>query len=235
MALRKSTSNKCPVCLTRKRAAVNIINKALKGMLEDVKQHGEVPHKKDPRYLLIGQEFSIAPNSLRYHLKECLVDQEIQDQRLIELKGLTEALGTAKAFYGENPSVDRATSYTSLVTSWRQLAKDVEGQVDPEVTVEFMVENVVAAITRGVLSSVAEGLKELRGSLYEGLPAGQRTFIKSQMDMMMSQVAQDLKGSTEDAMQSLCEYYRVDMETKQKKRAIESAVPSDIPTEHEVN
>lgn len=235
MALVKSQSKKCPVCMTRTKREVKVVNKALQPILDEVKERGEVPSKKDPRWLKIGSEFSIFPNSLRYHLKECLVDQEIQDQRLVELKALTEALETAKTEYAQNPNVNTATALTSIMTSWRQLAKDVEGQVDPEVTVEFLVENVIASINREVLSSLAGGIRDMRNALVEGLPAGQKQFVKSQADLLLDRIAQDLRAGTEEAMNTLCEYYRVDIETKQKKRSLEQAVPTEIPNKHEVN
>ena len=224
MAIIKSSSKKCPVCIICTKSKIAEVDKSLNDLLEEVKESGEVPKAKDRRFGDIAERLGIAPRSLRYHLKECLLDQEIQDQRLVELKSLTEAVSTAKTEYMSGPSVDKATAYSSLLGSWRQLASDIEGQTDPEVTVEYIVEAVLNPINRAVLQAAAGTLQDLRNSLMDVLPRGQQPLVKSQIDSAMQNMGNELKSSTEEAIDSLCTYYRVELEAKQKKRAIEASV-----------
>ena len=224
MAIVKSSSKKCPVCIICTKSKIKEVDNSLQEILEEVKVSGEVPKARDRRFGEIAETMGIAPRSLRYHLKECLLDQEIQDQRLVELKSLTEAVSTAKTEYMSGPSVDKATAYSSLLSSWRQLASDIEGQTDPEVTVEYVVEAVLTPINRAVLVAAASTLQDLRNGLIEVLPKGQQSLVKSQINSAMLGISNELKASTEEAIDSLCTYYKVELEAKQKKRSIEASI-----------
>lgn len=229
MALSKSKSRKCPVCVGCIPSKVKEINQELEPLLADVKATGEIPKAKDRRFDLIAHSVGIAPHSLRFHLKECLLDLEIQDQRFQELVDMTEALKTAKQEFMANPSMQTATAYTSIMTQWRGLAEDIEGQTDPAVTVEFMVETVLGPMNRHILVSLTEELKELRTSLDNLLPRNHKPFVDSQVKAVLSRVSSALRESTDDGLKALCEYYKVELEAQSRKRALESTTPTTTP------
>jgi len=208
---------------------VKEINQALSPVLSDVKESGEIPKAKDNRFSLIAHSVGLAPHSLRFHLKECLLDLEIQDQRFQELVDLTEALKTAKQEYMENPSMSQATALTSILTQWRGLAEDIEGQTDPAVTVEFMVETVLGPMNRQILASLTEELKELRGSLDALLPRNHKPYVDSQVKSVLSRVSTALRDSTDEGLKALCSYYKVELEAQSRKNALESTTPTTTP------
>jgi len=229
MALSKSKSRKCPVCVGCTPSKVKEVNQALEPVLADVKATGEIPKANDRRFDLVANAVGLAPHSLRFHLKECLLDLEIQDQRFQELVDLTEALKTAKQEYMANPSMQQATALTSILTQWRGLAEDIEGQQDPAVTVEFMVETVLGPLNRKVLVSMTEELKELRSSLEAFLPQNHRPYVDSQIKAVLSRVASTLRESTDESLKAMCDYYKVELEAQSRKRALDSTTPTSAP------
>lgn len=229
MAFSKAKSRKCPVCLGCMPSKVEEIDDALKPILADVKATGEVPKARDSRFDLVAHSVGIAPHSLRYHLKECLLDLEIQDQRFQELKDLTEAIATAKQEYSANPSQANANAYTMLITQWRGLADDIEGQVDPEVTVEFLVANVLNALSRKMLASSAEEQRTLRESLDPLLDRNHRAFVDAQLKSGFARTSAAIRDGLDDGLKALCEYYKVELEAKARMRALESGTDSPQP------
>lgn len=221
MAFSKQKSRKCPVCVGCTPTKVQEINKSLSSILEDVKSSGEVPKAADSRLGLVAQVVGISPHSLRYHLKECLLDQEIQDQRFQELRDVIEALSTAKQEYLANPSMNSATAYTSLLTQFRGLADDIEGQFDPEVTVEYVVETVLNPLSRQTLAVAAEELRSLRETVSPLVAKNQTAYIDAQMKATLTRIASVLRDSLDSSLKALCEYYKVELEAKARKRALE--------------
>ncbi len=204
MALVKRSSSKCTVCVGCTQTKIKEINEALASVLSDVKESGEIPKAKDRRFEDIAQRVGIAPHSLRYHLKECMLDLEIQDQRFLELKDLTQAISTAKQEY---------------------LASEIEGQQDPEQAVSFVVETALAPISRKVLSIVTEEVRNLRDSVTQLVPKNQASYVDSQMKASLTRVSTALRDATDEGLKAICSYYKVELEAKDRKRALESAAP----------
>lgn len=229
MAFSKAKSRKCPVCLGCMPAKVNEVNTALSPLLADVKATGEIPKPADKRLTLVAHAVGIAPHSLRYHLKECLLDFEIQDQRFQELKDITEALSTAKQEYQANPSMAQATAYTQLLVQWRGLAEDIEGQTDPDVTVEFVVQNVLNPLIRQTLASATEEIKTVRDQLSPMMSANHRGFIDAQLKAALKRITASLENGVNEGVQSLCEYWKVEFESKARLRSLETGKDTTEP------
>lgn len=224
MGFTKSKSRKCPVCVGCTDPKVMEIDAALKPLLADVKATGEVPKAIDRRFNDIAHLVGISPYSLRYHLKECLLDHEIQDQRLVELKDIISAISTAKHEYLSNPSVHTATAYTSLMNTFRALAGDIEGQQDPEVTVDYIIQNVMNPVSRRSLAALAEELRNLRTSLLEIVPRNHSTYIRTQIDGAVKRISSALAMSLDEGLKNLTSYYKIELEAQTRKRALESGV-----------
>ncbi len=222
MSFRHSTSKKCPVCVGCTPSKVTEINEALSPILEDVKQTGEIPKVQDSRLDLVAHGVGISPHSLRYHLKECLLDQEIQDQRFQELKDVIDCVATAKQEYLANPGMGQATALTQLLTQFRGLADDIEGQFDPEVTVEYVVETVLNPMSRKTLAVAAEELRSLRETMGPLVSKNQMAFVDAQMKATLTRVSAVLRDALDESLKTLCSYYKVELEAKARKRALES-------------
>lgn len=233
----------CLMCTPTKLVEVN---DALAPVLADVRDTGEVPPAKDKRFELVAHRVGIAPHSLQYHLKKCLIDFEIQDQRLVELKDLSQAISTAKSEYAANPTMQNATAYTSMLNTFMSLASEIEGQQDPEQAVTFIAETVMAPMSRKTLSLVAEELRSLRDSLGPILPKGQTSYVDSQLKGAVARVSNALRDSLDEGLKSVCGYYKVELEAKERKRAIDTAAPvqssadagrmlDDVPTDPNVH
>ena len=223
MALSKAKSRKCPVCVGCTAEKAKEVDAALAQLLADVKQTGEMPKAQDSRFTVIANVVGLAPHSLRFHLKECLLDMEIQDQRFQELIDLTGALKTAKQEFAANPTMQQATAMTSILTQWRGLAEDIEGQTDPSVTVEYIVETVLGPLNRQVLSALSEELRDLRDSVQTMLPPNHRSVFDARVKAALSRVSTSLRDSTDNGLKALCSYYKVELEAQSRKRALETA------------
>lgn len=225
MSFTRRGSSKCPICVGCTPTKVSEINDAISPILADVKESGEIPKAKDSRFELIAQRVGIAPHSLRYHLKECLLDLEIQDQRFLELKDITQAIGTAKQEYLANPTMQNATAYTQLLSTFMSLAHEIEGQQDPEQAVSFVVETALAPVSRKVLAIVTEELRSLRESVNQLVPKNQASYVDAQMKATLTRVSTALRDATDDGLKAVCSFYKVELEAKERKRALESAAP----------
>jgi len=230
VAFSKKKSRKCPVCVGCTPAKVDEINVALAPLLAEVKASGEVPKARDSRFDSVSHRVGIAPHSLRYHLKECMLDLEIQDQRFQEFKSITDALSTANQEYMGNPTMQNSTAYTQLLTQWRALAEDIEGQTDPEVTVEFIVDKVLNSLSRQMLAAAAEELRSLRTQLDPLVDRNHKAFIDSQLKSSLSRISAVLRDSLNESLKSLCEYYKVELEAKARMRALDQGVDSTEPS-----
>lgn len=213
------------MCLTCTPSRLAEVNDALEPILADVRDTGEIPPAKDKRFELVAHRVGVAPHSLQYHLKKCMIDFEIQDQRLIELKDLSQAISTAKAEYASIPSMQNATAYTSLVNTFRALASDIEGQNDPEQAVAFIAETLLAPLSRKTLALVAEELRSLRESITPTLPKGQASYLDSQLKGAISRVSTSLRDSMDEGLKAVCSYYKVELEAKDRKRTLDSTAP----------
>lgn len=225
MAFTKTGSRKCPICVGCTPSKVKEVSDALAPVLADVKETGEIPKAKDHRLELVAQHVGLAPHSLRYHLKECLLDLEIQDQRYRELKDLAHAISTAKSEYLANPSMQNATAYTSMLNTFMSLANEIEGQQDPEQAVSFVVETALAPMSRKSLSVVTEELRNLRDALTQLVPKNQSSYVDSQLKSALTRVSSALRDATDDGLKAVCSYYKVELEAKERKRALEGAAP----------
>jgi hypothetical protein len=226
MAFSKQKSRKCPICIGCTPSKVTEINQALNPILEDVKQTGEIPKAQDSRLDLVAQRVGISPHSLRYHLKECLIDQEIQDQRFQELKDIIDCVATAKQEYLANPGMSQATALSQLLTQFRGLAEDIEGQFDPEVTVEYVVEAVLNPMSRKTLAVAAEELRSLREAIGPLVSKNQMAFVDAQMKATLTRISAVLRDALDESLKTLCSYYKVELEAKARKRALDSGATS---------
>jgi hypothetical protein len=229
MGFKKSKSRKCPVCVACTTERVRDVNLALAPVLEDVKSTGEIPKPVDKRFEPISHQFSLSPWSLQYHLKTCLVDLEIQDQRLIELKDLAQALSTAKQEYQANPGVGQAQALAALMGVFMTLAKDIEGQEDPEATVTFIVETVLNPMGRKTLAALSEESRNFRETMKGLVSPSQQVYVSNQADLLVKNVAAHLRDMLDDSLKRLTTYYKVELEARARKRMMESgsSLPSD--------
>lgn len=232
MAFSKSKSRKCPVCVGNTASRVQTINEALQPLVQSVRESGLVPKARDARFDAIAEALGTAPHSLRFHLKECLMGHEIHDQRLEEMKDLVEALSTAKQEYHAQPSVHTAGAYAQLMTQFRGLADDIEGQIDPEVTVEYLVESVLSPLTRRMLGSMAEELRHLRDNAGIALSQKQMTHLDSYIKAALSSLSGVLRDGLDESLKALCDYYKVELEVKARKRALAGAVATLSSDDH---
>jgi hypothetical protein len=222
MAFKRSKSKKCPICVGCTPIKADEVDAELAPLLECVREDGEVPKAKDSRFQSIANKVGLSPWSLHYHLKHCLIDLEIQDQRIHELRDLTEAVSTAKAEYMANPSMQNATAYSSLSNVMRALASDIEGQQDPEVAVEFVVETILGPMARKSLSALSEELRSLREQVRGVVSKNHATFIEAQVDATLRRVSASLRDSLDDGLKNLCGYYHVELEARSRKRALDT-------------
>jgi len=225
MAFKSSKSKKCPVCVVCTPDKIEAVNKQLGTLLEDVRASGEIPKARDPRFDTAANILGVAPHSLRYHLKECLLDLEIQDQRYVELKDLSQAIATAKTEYANNPTMQNATAYTSLLTSFRAMASDIEGQQDPEQTVTFIAETVMGPMSKKTIAVVTEELRSLRESISSLLPKSQQTYVDSQLKGALARMSNALRDTMDESIRAVCGYYKVELDAKDRKRALDNASP----------
>lgn len=223
MAFKKAKSRKCPVCTLTTPEKAEEVDQALGPLLTHAKKTGEIPKATDQRFKDVSSLIGIAPNSLRFHLRNCLVDMEIQDQRFQELKDLTELLSTAKAEYQANPSMNTATAVNQLLTQWRGLAEDIEGQQDPSQTVDFLVEVVLGPMNRVILAETAKELREVREAVKGLVPKNNQPYVISQVNAALSRISAALRDATDDGLKNICGYYKVELEAQQRKRAMETA------------
>ncbi len=220
MAFAASKNARCPVCVGCTPAKLEEVNRDLVPMLEIVKSEGEVPKPRDQRYTPIANRLGVSPWSLHYHLRNCLIDLEIQDQRIRELKDLAAAIATAKTEYAANPSMQNAQAYTGLVNTFMAMATAIEGQQDPEVAVEFVVETVLGPLARKILGSVTEELRTMRDQVSGLVPRNHAAQIDSQTKASLARVSSALSDMMDEGLKNLCGFYKVEFEAKARKRAL---------------
>jgi len=237
MAFTKRQSRKCPVCVGCTPTKIQEIDKALADLLRTVKETGEIPRAIDQRFNVIAHATGTAPHSLHFHLSKCLVDLEIQDQRLLEYKDLVSAVDTAKNEYLGNPTMQLATAYSTLLDREEALAKAIEGQQDPVTTVEYMVETVINPLTRQTLAAVTQELRVVRDMMTSLVSANQTSHVRAQVDAALHRIAGRLKTSAAESLTNTCSYYKVELDAKARRRAIDSAAerPVDGTLGHDDN
>ena len=219
---KKKQSSRCPICAAVSVAKAAEVDAELAPYLDEVRETGEIP--KPARFDTLAFKVGLSPFSLRYHLKECLLDVEVQDQRILELRDLTQAVAIAKAEYASNPSMQNATAYTSLVKTFNDMADTIEGAVDPETTVEFVVEAVLGPQVRKALGTLTEEMRILREELLPLVATSQAAFIDSRVKAVLSRVSSSIRESTDESLRVLCDYYKVELETKRRKRALDQTI-----------
>jgi hypothetical protein len=219
VAFKISSSRKCAICALAPLRAEEA-TEALQQILADVRDTGVVPHAKDQRFGLLAHRVRLSPFALHYHLKTCMVDSEIQDQRLVELKDLVSNLQIAKAAYREMPVADMATAMTSMLGTFMELAQEIEGQQDPESAVRYTLETVLGPMIRQVLGSVAGEIRELRDLALMNSPPNQRPFVESQFRSSFEKVSQALEAQVEESLKTMCRYYKVELDAKDVRLAL---------------
>ena len=229
MAFAKSRSKKCPICVGCTPSKVEEINGALGVIMADVRDTGTIPKAQDQRFNLIAHRVGLSPFSLHYHLKECLLDREIQDQRLLELKDIAVAIATAKQEYLNFPNQPNSNAYTGLLNAFMALSSQIEGKQDPEMAVEFVIETVISPMSRKTLGALTEELRGLRDILATILPKTQVAYIDSQLKASLSRMSSQLRDSMDDGLRNLCTFYKVELEAKSRKRALEGGTTPESP------
>lgn len=221
MAFKRGKSKKCPICVGCTQTKAEEVDRELEPLLEAVRDEGEVPKPKDNRFQTVATKVGLSPWSLHYHLKHCLIDLEIQDQRVHEMRDMAEAVATAKAEYMANPSMANATALAALMNTMRSLAGDIEGQQDPEMAVEFVVETVMGPMARKALSAMTEELRSLREQIRSVVSKNHSTFVEAQVDATLRRVSSSLRDSLDEGLKNLCGYYHVELEARSRKRALD--------------
>ena len=115
-----------------------------------------------------------------------------------------------------------------LLTQFRGLADDIEGQFDPEVTVEYVVETVLNPMSRKTLAVAAEELRGLREGMSPLVSKNQMAYVDAQMKAALTRISSVLRDALDDSLKTLCSYYKVELEAKNRKRTLDSgtAIPS---------
>jgi hypothetical protein len=228
MAFTQHKSRKCPVCVGCTQAKIDEVNTALNPILEEVKSTGEVPKAADKRFVAHAHALGISPYSLQYHLRTCLVDLEIQDQRLLELKDFASLLATAKHEFETNPTMQNATSVKQMADVFRALCEDIEGQQDPNETVTYLTEAVLSPIARQTLATTTENLRNLRDALLEFVPKTQSSFIRSQIDSALQNMASSMRATMDESLKNICNYYKFELDAQHRKRAMEATISNEV-------
>lgn len=225
MSFTRTKSKKCPVCVGygTHPHMIERIDSALENLREYVRTSGAVPSVKDPTFYTIAVDVGVAPHALRYHLKNCLLDFEIQDQRLLELKDLSQAIGTAKQEYFGFPNEKNAAALATLLQTFMKLADSVEEQQDPDSIVTFVAETVISPMIRQTLGAMTEELKKLRTSLEGMVSKNQQRYIDSQIKAVLSRTSSKLGDQMQESLGSLCEYFKVEFEVQEQRRMIEAS------------
>lgn len=221
MPFQKSSTSKCPICSSRPPDVIERVNSALEDIIDGVRETGEVPKAADPRFVAVAREVQIAPHSLRFHVKTCLIPLEIRDQRGIELADLASALATAKSEYQNFPSIRTAKPYSDLLNNFRELSKDVEGQDDPEVAVEYMASRVIAPITRATLAVFAQEIRDIADSVMGSIPKNREPAVRARFESAFKNTAAGLSIAMDEALKAACEFYKVELDTTTRRRTID--------------
>lgn len=222
-------SSRCPICSTIVGSRLDAINDALEPMVERVRLTGDVPATGDTLLNEIAAKIEIAPSSLRFHIKECLVQADIQDQRVHELRDLVGNLQVAKLEYASNPDKPQnGQLYLQFVDAFTRLSKEVEGQVDPEVTVQFMISNVIAPFSRDSILTVADEIRELRATLAKTLPASTMSLVDSQFKGMLAKLGNKISEKQKLAMEAVGSYYKVELSAAEIKRSLSDSISKPV-------
>lgn len=234
MAFKRSSLNKCPACTSKTPEQLAELDLALQPILEKTKATGELPKLQDRALNDVSLTWRMAPAALRFHLKECLLGEEIKDQRLVELKDMIEAVQLAKQVYMEEGNASDSYAYTNLVKTFLELANSVEGQQDPEVTVAFIVENGLTPLTQGALLKTAEELNSLRNSLRESLPKNQHSLIDSTIKSSLRRLGSSLKEVLHKALSDITKFYKVELDAKDIRLSLTSGIEDPVKEAEEI-
>ena len=232
MALKKSASRKCPVCVGLTDEKVEDVNKALEPLLEDVRQSGEVPKAKDSRFLALAHVLGVAPFSLRFHLSKCLVKREIDDQMMLEFMEMLDALHTAKVEYKETPTLPFASALKQMHSAVLEHHKLLLGEQDPEQAVQFIAETVIGHVLRNSLGVFAKEARQLLTVVLPYLPPTHKTQVTKLVESALIATGNTLHEVAGEALDNVCSYYKVELDVASKKHALASVV---VPPSFEVN
>ena len=222
MALKKSASRKCPVCVTFGDYPEKIeqINKALEPILADIKETGEVPKAKDPRFGTLAVALSITPFALQFHTRQCLVTREIDDQMMLEFRDALDALHTAKVEYKENPTQPYANAMGVIHGMVMKMYEHMTKDHDPELAVQFVAETVIGHVMRHSLGVFAKEARAINESVANYLPPTHKAAVKKAVESSLLATSNALQESAQEALDNVCNYYKVELDVAAKKAAL---------------
>lgn len=228
MAFKKSSSRKCPVCVGFTETKVDEVNRYLEPLLQTIKDTGEVPKGKDPRFQDIAVAIGVAPFSLRFHLTHCLIEREIDEQMMVEFRDMLEALSIAKTEYKETPTLPFATAMTNIHSAVLKMHDMLVGETDPEQAVHFIAETVISHILRQSLAHYAKSTKGLLDQIVPYLPPTHIRQVTTAFKTNVATTSNALQEAAGEALDNVCNYYKVEMDVASKKKAMQGTVlPKD--------
>lgn len=226
MAITKATSRKCPICVTFGDNADKIaqVNKALEPILADIKATGEVPKAKDPRFGALAVALSITPFALQFHTRQCLVTRELDDQMLLEFKEALDALHIAKVEYKETPTQPYANAMGVIHGMVMKMYEHMTKDHDPELAVQFIAETVIGHVMRHSLGVFAKEARSINESVAPYLPPTHKAAVKKAVESALMSTTNALHDSAQEALDSVCTYYKVELDVASKKSALSTVV-----------
>ena len=206
-----------------------MINAFLDPILAEVKNTGEVPKPKDKRFQEGALKLGIAPFSLQYHLRTCLIDREIHDQMMVEVKDLIEAVASAKSEYSDKPHLQNAQAVSVLMNTLLSVLSKLEGEQSPEQAIEFIVDQALGHIIRACLADFAKETRDNLALVTPHIPPATRKAVRDQMEASLKRVSITLANASDEAVANLCKFYKVELDAADKKQTLSAitAVPPD--------
>jgi hypothetical protein len=220
VSAKRTPSRKCPVCVGLSTSKIEQVDAALADVLDNVRQTGEIPKVQDHRLQNLAPQLGVAPHSLQYHLKTCLYTRDIQDQLSVEIKDMISALSTAKVVYGNESTLPNAQALSMITESFIKLLKHTEGKQDPEANVAFVAEAILAPLVRKVMGAFTTEIKRYRDTVAM-LNLQHDQVLTSHANNAVSKMALALRESTDESLKSICDYYKVELEAKQRLRTMQ--------------
>ncbi len=221
MAFARSSNSRCTLCSALEEGKLQAVNAQLEPLVATLRSTGELPSASNPTLIEIAHGLGLNANSVRFHVKECLVQADIQDQRVSELRDLASAVQVAKLAYESEPDKPQlANAYVALLREFRDLSKDVEGQIDPETTVTYMVGNVVSPLAKDVVLLASEQLHELVAALGKTVPKEQLPVIVSQLKAFLTRLGTKVAERQHQSIVAVSKYYKVQLAAADTRKSV---------------
>ena len=221
MAFARASSSRCTLCGALEEGKLQAVNQQLEPLVASLRSTGELPTASNPLLVEIAKKLELNANSLWFHIKECLVQADIQDQRVSELRDLASTLQVAKLAYESEPDKPQlAGAYVQLLREFRDLSKDVEGQIDPETTVAYMIKDVVSPLAQDVVLLASEQLHELVASMAKTVPKEQLPVVVSQLKSFLTRLGNKVADRQHQSIVAVSKYYKVQLAAADTRKSV---------------